>query len=298
MKKIILMTLLMTVTLNGMCQMSQTVMVDGSSNGKFVTRMTFSGDNVNMTYENGSETKDMSLVGVDFDYAVSLSQSDSQGNADKLAIYGGRVMDVNVARTVSANYWAPVCFPFSMSATQIATAFGDGVKVTKLTKATTSSINFSIVNSITAGEPYLIKLPAGSSNVTSFSLQDVALNNFTAGARVEGDAYTFVGTIPEETLNGDNYYYFTTSNTMRPLIRGNKILAMRGYMEADSSTPAATELLFVIDDMITGIMHIDADGMQVTEGDVYTIGGQRIGSSRERLQKGIYIVNGKKIVVK
>lgn len=297
MKRILMMALLVSFALEGWCQMTQDVRIDGTSNNQFVTEMAFNGDNVAITYESGSDTKDMASVDIGFDYAVTLSQGDSQGNTEKLAIYGGRVVDVTVNRTVKNSYWAPVCFPFSMSAGQIASAFGETARVTKLTKATDVSIAFTKVSEITAGEPYLVKLGDGASDVTSFSLADVALNNFTQGAVVTGEAYSFVGTIPTVMLNGDNYYYFTTSNTMRPLVSGNSIYALRGYMQALNGN-ASKELLFTIDDTVTGIVRMNADGMEVVEGDIFNVNGQKIGSSSERLQKGVYIVNGKKIIVR
>ena len=296
MKTILMTVLLLAVTMGGWCQMSQDVRIDGTGNGKFVTQMTFSGDNVTMTYENGSQTKDMASVGIDFDYAVTLSQGDSQGNTEKLQIYGGRVVDVTVNRTVKNSYWAPVCFPFSMTESQIKSAYGEGVRVTKLTKATANSIAFTKVNSITAGEPYLMKLADGTADKTSFSLSNVALNNLVQGATVEGDAYSFTGTIPAVTLTGNNYFYFTTANTLKPLISGNSILALRGYMEALDGSNGAKELPFTIDDTTTGIIRLSQDGMEIVEGDIYDLQGRKW--SNGQLSKGIYIINGKKIVVK
>lgn len=297
MKKTILMMVLLCVEVVAWCQMSQNVTVNGVSNHQFVKQMTFSGDNVVMTYDGGSsETKDMGQVGIGLSYAVSLSQADSEGNGQKLQIFGGRVVDVNVARTVKSSYWAPVCFPFSMSQDQIAEAFGSDARVTKLTKATESSIVFSRVSAMNAGEPYLIRLGEGQADVTAFSLKNVALSNFTSGATVQGSDYQFVGTIPQVTLLGDTYYYFTTSGTMRPLTSGNSILAMRGYMQSLGAA-AAKELLFCVDET-TGIARMGVDGLEVTEGDIYNVNGQKVGGSAAVLHKGIYIVNGKKVVVK
>lgn len=296
MKKYLMTVLLSLLVTGAWCQMTQDVRIDGASNNKFVTQMTFSGDNVTMTYEDGSQTKDMSSVGIDFGYAVTLKQGDSQGNTEKLQIYGGRVVDVTVNRTVKNSYWAPVCFPFSMTESQIAAAYGNGVRVTKLTKATDNSIAFTKVSAITAGEPYLMKLSDGASDVTSFSIKDVALNNFTKGAVVAGTDFSFVGTIPAVTLTGDNFYYFTTANTMKPLISGNSILPMRGYMEATNGTTAAKDLLFTVDDVTTGIVRLNADGMEVIEGDIYDLQGRKL--SKPNATKGIYIINGKKMVVR
>lgn len=299
MKKIFILALLSVMAVHGWSQMSQIVSIDGTSNGKFVTNMTFNGDNVTVNYDGGtSETLEASALAIDCSYAVSLSQSDSQGNSDKLAIYGGRVVNVNVARTVKNSFWAPVCFPFSMTEEQITAAFGEGARVTRLDKATAKTINFSRVSSITAGEPYLVRLPEGAADITSFSLQDIALSNITEGATLSGEAYAMTGTIPTTTLTGDNYYYFTTSNTMRPLISGNNILPLRGYMQSLDGASGANDVVFSIDGQTTGIASITADGVEVNEGDIYHISGQRVGNRQGSLHKGVYIINGKKVIIK
>lgn len=47
----------------------QTVTVNGTPLSDFVTELTFSGDNVTMTFDNGSsQTEDMSLVNITFNY--------------------------------------------------------------------------------------------------------------------------------------------------------------------------------------------------------------------------------------
>lgn len=299
MKKILLIALLAAWSAYGWSQMSQVVSIDGTPNGKFVTRMTFDGDNVALSYGNGgSETLDAGTLNIDCSYAVTLSQSDSDGNTDRLAIYGGRVLDVTVNRTVKSTFWAPLCLPFSMTEAQIAEAFGEGARVTRLDQATATNINFSRVSSITAGEPYLVRLPEGATDVTSFTASQVALNNLATGATISGEAYAMTGTIPTATLTGDGYYYFTTANTMRPLISGNSILPLRGYMQALDGTAGANDLLFSVDDKVTGIAHIGADGIEVSEGNIYNVNGQRVGTRQGSLHKGVYIINGKKVVIK
>lgn len=51
------------------------------------------------------------------------------------------------------------------------------------------------------------------------------------------------------------------------------------------------------DDTPTGITEVETAG-EVRENRVYTISGQYVGTSLDNLQKGIYIVNGKKVIKK
>lgn len=68
--------------------------------------------------------------------------------------------------------------------------------------------------------------------------------------------------------------------------------AHKAYLAIETSNEnSAKAMLIVGDDAVTGI---DAVEKNVVEGEVYNLNGQRVNKS----QKGIYIVNGKKIVLK
>ena len=62
----------------------------------------------------------------------------------------------------------------------------------------------------------------------------------------------------------------------------------------------APDMIAVDDSEVTGIANVDATDNVVINGsaDVYTVNGQKVGTSLEELPKGIYIVNGKKFIVK
>ncbi len=56
-------------------------------------------------------------------------------------------------------------------------------------------------------------------------------------------------------------------------------------------------IALVYDNSTTGIKDFAADG-NVKDNRVYTVSGQYAGNSVDGLKKGVYIVNGKKIIVK
>lgn len=62
----------------------------------------------------------------------------------------------------------------------------------------------------------------------------------------------------------------------------------------------APDMIADDDSEVTGIANVDATDNVVINGsaDVYTVNGQKVGTSLEGLPKGIYIVNGKKFIVK
>lgn len=66
----------------------QTVFIDGSAVNKFVTAITFGGDNVVLTFDDGSsQTADMSLVSIDLTYTDG--DDDSTAITDVTATAGG-----------------------------------------------------------------------------------------------------------------------------------------------------------------------------------------------------------------
>lgn len=69
----------------------QTVRVNGSVIDKFVTELTFSGDNVTMTFSDGTQTEDMSLVTIDLTYTddttTGVYEFENKNTQDNLRVY-------------------------------------------------------------------------------------------------------------------------------------------------------------------------------------------------------------------
>lgn len=69
----------------------QTVRVNGSEIDKFVTELTFSGDNVTMTFSDGTQTKYMSLVTIDLTYTddttTGVYEFENKNTQDNLRVY-------------------------------------------------------------------------------------------------------------------------------------------------------------------------------------------------------------------
>lgn len=69
----------------------QTVRVNGSVIDKFVTELTFSGDNITMIFSDGTQTEDMSLVTIDLTYTddttTSVYEFENKNTQDNLRVY-------------------------------------------------------------------------------------------------------------------------------------------------------------------------------------------------------------------
>ena len=218
-------------------------------------------------------------------------------------------VDVLVKRTIKADEWSTICLPFSMSATQIQTAFGDDVTVEladAVSYETTEddddnivsiTINFNNVSplAIEANHPYIIKV---DKKITSFDVDGVDVNPATSvsGRRKKiGTGSYIIGNyenqmeVPEFSLflNGNKFWYSTGATKMKAF---RAYFTLRDVLtEVDE---AAARIGFSFDEA-TGIR--DNNRETITNNRYYDLQGRSVGTPA---RKGLYINNGKKVVVK
>lgn len=180
--------------------------------------------------------------------------------------------------------------------------FGNDAKITTLTSVVsddqkkTLSISFGPVNSIEANKPYLVKVAADRQE---FVLEGVSLDvdKFTSTS-VNINGVSFVSTAPAEdgtdrTELPMNAYYLS-NNVFYPH-KNNKVTIKAGlcYMVLGAEAAAkGYSLNFQNEDgSVTGIQEIPA-ARENKAMEIYTLQGVRV----LRPGRGIYIVNGKKMV--
>ena len=213
-------------------------------------------------------------------------------------------VNVIVKRTFPADKWSTICLPFAMSNAQLATAFPGGVELGDFTSwisdengegdIVSISVGFTGVSAIEANHPYIIKVKEGA---TSFSVEDVNIAPEDEPAveigKKKAEKGFFTGTyvagteIPENNLflNGGKFWYATAST--------KQMKAFRGFFEfydvLSIAEEASARINITFDD-ITGIKSLNTDNGE----EIYTLSGQRV----EKAGKGVYIVNGKKVIKK
>lgn len=220
--------------------------------------------------------------------------------------------NVLVKRTISANNWNTICLPFDMSAGQIASAFGDAtVQLADFTgcvatyegnNCTAIKVNFTDANTITANQPCLIKV---SKAVSEFKVDGVEINVDEDNAYVDKDENYMIGTYTPETKIGSprKYQLFLSNNKFYYSTGTAKMKAFRAYFDfydvlTDKSAGVSNAKISMFFDT-TGISDIKSK-TKVDSDAVYNINGQYVGKNIDmnRLPKGVYIINGKKKIVK
>lgn len=198
------------------------------------------------------------------------------------------------------NAWNTLCLPFDVDANEVATAFaGAEIREIDLSKCTGNTIQFVPATEIKAGVPYIIKWNENVAEAQTFekTFEGVALVAEPKPVKVN-DKITFKG-----------FYNKTTADKLGTSVAavgaGSKLFKvvgegeMKGFRAAFVLDPTAQLSAFnvVIDGTATGIEDLVTDGVKAN-GRVYNLNGQYVGNSLNGLQPGLYIQNGKKIVVK
>ena len=209
---------------------------------------------------------------------------------------------IDFKRYLSASQWRAMSLPYNLDEEQTAKLFGNDAKITTLTSVVrddqkkTLSISFGPVNSIEANKPYLVKVAADRQE---FVLKGVSLDvdKFTSTS-VNINGVSFVSTAPAEdgtdrTELPMNAYYLS-NNVFYPH-KNNKVTIKAGlcYMVLGAEAAAkGYSLNFQNEDgSVTGIQEIPA-ARENKAMEIYTLQGVRV----LRPGRGIYIVNGKKMV--
>ena len=194
--------------------------------------------------------------------------------------------------------WSTVCLPFATPAV----AFGDNAtSVQEFVSADESGLNFAEVETLEANKPYLIYFAAAKETPTYFGTE---ITSTTPVSVTKGD-YTFVGSYDAVMSMSGKYGIATVDDVQKIILGGanSTLKATRAYFTKKGEQPAQVRInLFGMGgdgDGTTGIDQIVNGGAQTY--DVYTLQGVQVlkgAASLDGLQKGIYIVNGKKVVIK
>lgn len=194
--------------------------------------------------------------------------------------------------------WNTLCLPFAVADAKTAL---DGAELREVDteKSNGNTIVFKKATAIEAGKPYLIKWANTSTKAVDFEKKFEGVTLVAAATPVE---------VNNGGISFNGFYKMTEASELGASVAaigaGNKLFKvtsgeMKGFRAAfvlKSNTPASV-IKLVIDGTATGIEDLVIDGVKAN-GRVYNLNGQYVGNSLNGLQPGLYIQNGKKIVVK
>ena len=215
-------------------------------------------------------------------------------------------------RTFGANKWYSVVLPFSVSQKQMKSVFGPDVKVLHYNDVDGTDLNLfeHFYQMIVGGTPVLVK---PSVAVTNPVFNNVTLTRQTV-VDIENTGFKCTGSW--DNVDFPEYSYFIDAKTNSfylydptKVAEGTKphAGAFRTWIISTSSNPAAAAQLTMHINGIeeqgetTAIWNAISgnDDAEVASKGIYSLSGQKMNATDTRsLPKGIYIVNGKKFIVK
>lgn len=225
----------------------------------------------------------------------------SDNISDVIKANADMVVTVTLKRSISKDYLNTVCLPFALSADQIAEVFGEGSVVSDYTSVTGTVMNFTPVTEMEANHPYIVKATEtfDTKNIAGVTLKAIAGNEnkiefenaektFLAYYVGSPSVYKFT------SVAGDQLFLGKDGKLYRPNAEGAKLKGMRAYFVVPGGTSNEAKVnigggLSSIDKLMNG---------EAMTGKVYNLNGQYVGNTLDGLAKGLYIMNGKKYVVK
>ena len=211
--------------------------------------------------------------------------------------------NVFLKRTIKTGVWNSFCAPFAIA--DPASVFGEDVQVKQLTNATlnggTLTLTFSDAASIAAATPYLIKLKDGASDVNleadgkefagvtqNYTPVNVEFNNISFKPTLVPAAISDQSTEANKTI-----LFLNAAGALTWPKSAGTIKAFRAYFDLNGTAGAREFVLDLGDGETTSIQLVE--NTDLTNGtNIYDLQGRKVAQPT----KGLYIQDGKKIIIK
>lgn len=269
------------------------------------------------------------------EFAISTDGTPSGINHNKGTDPYKYPVTYNIRRYFHVGKWESLILPCTLTGDQVKQTFGgdQGVQLSVFDRVEKNCVYFKTVNldtdSIVAGKPYIIKVGKKADIETKNDVYTFPWGNDIT-VKVKGPIYQVKGVVPP-TFTGDSvkivketfgynvlfhgfYYdpgsapanaYVVNNDNMYHLSSDwNNFVGTSWYITITDADGNAKALSFSFDgdSSTTAIENVtrQEDAAVQTDGFVYNLSGQRVGTrnNMSNLSSGIYVVAGKKVVVK
>lgn len=197
--------------------------------------------------------------------------------------------DASFDRTFSTTNYSTLVLPFALTDEEKKAAFEE---VYELNAVEGQSIKLAEATEIAAGKPYLVKAKTAKLSVTNKALDP----STTVSNTEQSDAsstVTFVGRFSPVVLTAaaNANAYVVSNSTLYQVTSDVTVKAYRGYFTVVTTNGVKN---FVLDFGNGETTSIEALESETGDKVIYNLAGQRV----QKAQKGVFIVNGKKVVIK
>lgn len=271
---------------------------NGTWNNKKDTTGEWSGSSSSVSFTNlgSNDGNAVSYYTINIEYVAvkPVTLDESQDNAETILGNADKTVNVKLTRTLKADVWNTFCVPFDVT---VAGSPLEGATIKQIASVTEKDdgavINFeNAPATLEAGKAYLVRTTTAIVNPTfnGVTVKDVDPTNCSGNAN-----YQLIGIYSPLNIDASLYgkvFGINNQDKLAKVKENTSIKGMRAYFLLANSATAA-KLNFGGE--LTGIDAVD-NGEAVMTGKVYNLNGQYVGNSLEGLKKGVYVVNGKKVL--
>lgn len=228
----------------------------------------------------------------------SLEISDTDFAADaKIKEYDQTAVHFKLKRSfVADDTWYTICLPFNVAKEQLVEVFGgENVELRTFDHMKGTVMYFKPVYDLAAGVPYLIK---PNKNLDNLLFENVKIDMAAhPDLQVGADGYFMKGTYQATVLNPDGTNLFLGDNNtfFRPSENDHRMKGTRVYFIIPRKAVGKV-LSYDTETIVDGIVDVEVDSQSNSQ-KVYNINGVYVGDNLRNLTPGVYIVDGKKVVV-
>ena len=203
--------------------------------------------------------------------------------------------------------WNTLCLPFSLSAEQIEGSPLAGAVIKEMDSSTSLSndglltLNFKDAQSIEAGKAYIVKWETKGENIANPVFSGVTISNAAPAETESTDGKVkFVGQYSPFTIDNDNIneiLFIGSGNKIGYSKNPRQLKSCRAHFWVQPNGFSAGARVINIDfgdGMTTSINLVEADDENASVNGIYSLDGRRV--KGEPTQKGVYVMNGKKVV--
>lgn len=241
-----------------------------------------------VTYAGGELTTDEVAVNIAAAYVLDeMAANDAIETGEKAAV---------VVKYTPKTGWNTIALPFALTNDILTQIFGEEWQAYEFNGYADGALSFKTATAFYAGYPYIIYSPAPVANENGYVVNNVNVSAATPNADTYGGA-TFQATYAPIAAPGMQGKYGVVPSTGK-IQKGGAGASMRGfraYFELPASADGSKLMMVFMDEdgsatSINGIENTVAD-----KADAFDLTGRKVNGNKKA---GVYIVNGKKVVVK
>lgn len=188
--------------------------------------------------------------------------------------------------------WGTVLVPYAISS-------NDAVQYYTLSSVIESSMKFTPATSVPANTPAVFRRLDESATRVTLSATSVGVSQTTSASTADDcDGWSLVGSYTAQTVTDANAYYIAQDKFWKT--SGSITLnPFRSYF-VNTTGSSVKQLAIEIDETATGIQFVESGALR-DESEIYDLAGRKfsmVNGQWSMLPKGVYIINGQKVLIR